>query len=139
MNSPSPYNANPELSAMKEDIASRNYWLTVKDAAIRMGSIAAGVVIGALLVPALPAGLGVAALVGGGGIGLIAGGAIANVVTLKDRTKLAIDEQHISSYMSGKNYWGEGYREEVAEYGYGGAQQPHHGGVPNHRTTERQV
>lgn len=33
---------------------------------------------------------------------------------MKEQTKLKLDEEMVQS----KNYWGEGYREEVAEHGY---------------------
>lgn len=120
MNTPSPYNANPELSAMKEDIASRNYNLRIKHMLILGASLAGGIALGALLVPTI----GAMGVVSGGILGFLAGGKISEMMTLKERTKLQIDEEMTQSYMSGKNYWGEGYRKEVAEHGYAGPQVP---------------
>ena len=66
--------------------------------------------------------IGPMALIAGGMVGLMAGGSLSEALTLKDRKKLEIDEAMVNSYMSGKNYWGAGYREEVADHGYGGEQ-----------------
>lgn len=98
-------------------------------------SIVAGLAVGAMIAPILPAAFTFTAIAGGGIVGLLAGSSIAEMATMKERTKLKIDEEMVQSYMSGKNYWGEGFREEVAEHGYAGAQQPHHGGVPHERNT----
>lgn len=119
MNAESPYNANPELSKMKEDVAGRSYGLMIKNAAITALGVVAGVAVGALFTGTF---LGPMALVAGGALGLMAGGGIAEMVTMKERTKLKIDEEMVQSYMSGKNHWGAGYRQEVAEYGYAGPQ-----------------
>lgn len=114
------YNTNPELVKMREDIANRGFNTKVKAWMITGISIMVGLGAGALLVGAM----GPVALMGGAMAGLLVGGAIAEAVTLKDRKKLEIDEEMVSSYMQGKNHWGAGYREEVAEYGYAGEQVP---------------
>lgn len=114
------YDTNPELTKMKEDIADRGYNLKIKGWIISGLTAAVGVGIGALFMGTF----GLPALIIGGGLGLMAGGTIAEVMTMKDRKKLAIDEDMVNSYNTGKNYWGAGYREEVAEYGYGGQQVP---------------
>lgn len=113
------YNTNPELNKMREDVAERGYNLKIKSWIITGVSALIGVGIGALF---MGTGLGAMALLAGGAVGLMAGGPIAEAFTMKDRKKLEIDEDMVNSYMSGKNYWGAGYREEVAEYGYGGEQ-----------------
>ena len=116
-----PYNANEELVAMKHDIADRNYKLKIKEMLITGAMVVGGVALGALALPAIPALAGMGAVTGammGGALGLASGGAVASLATMKDREKLKIDESMVDSYMSGKNYWGEGYREEVAERGY---------------------
>ncbi len=126
-----PYNANPDLVKMRHDIAERNYGIMTKGMLISGIGAVAGAIVGALLLPEIL--IGGAALGGmgmlvsafmGGVVGLMAGGAISHVVTMRDEKKLQIDEEMVGSYMQGKNYWGEGYRKEVAEYGYGGPQQP---------------
>jgi len=114
------YNTNPELSKMKEDIADRNYNLQIKTWIISGITALVGVGIGALFMGTI----GPVGLLAGGALGLMAGGTIAEVMTMKDRKKLKIDEDMVDSYMGGKNYWGAGYREEVAEHGYGGQQVP---------------
>lgn len=117
------YNTNPELTKMKHDIADRAYNLQVKSWIITGITALVGVGIGLLLMPALPT-LGIMVPIMGGAVGLAAGGTVAELMTMKDRKKLAIDEDMVNSYNTGKNYWGAGYREEVAEYGYGGPQVP---------------
>ena len=54
----------------------------------------------------------------GGAVGLMLGGHAAHLSTLQDNEKLKIDEKYVDSYTQGKNHWGEGYRQEVAEHGY---------------------
>lgn len=127
MNTASPYNQNPELVAMREDIANRTFALKIKSGLITAASVVGGVALGAVVFPA-----SVPALVGGGVIGLMAGGKASDIFTLKDREKLKIDEDMVQSYMQGKNYWGEGYREEVAEHGYSLGGAPHPGNLPPH-------
>lgn len=122
------YNTNPELTKMKEDIADRGYNLKIKSWIITgLTAVAGAAIAGAIGGFALPA------LVIGGGLGLMAGGTIGEVLTMKERKKLAIDEDMVNSYNTGKNYWGAGYREEVAEYGYGGPQMP----APRNNLAER--
>ncbi|MFO0389622.1 MAG: hypothetical protein ACK502_07905 [Alphaproteobacteria bacterium] len=123
MNAQSPYNQNEELVAMKQDIADRSYNIQVKKWMIGGLAIAGGVLLGTLalpLVPFLAAAKGVVGMgaIMGGALGFMAGGVAADMATMKDREKLKIDQSMVDSYMSGKNYWGEGYREEVAERGY---------------------
>jgi len=130
MNTPSPYNANPELSAMKEDVASRSLNLSIKSGLITVATVAVGAAGAALLFPLAGPGVAFSAFVGGAA-GLLASGPIIEMATLKERTKLQIDEEMVQSYMAGKNYWGEGFREEVAEHGYAGPQATPHVGGPN--------
>lgn len=136
---------------MKEDIANREYQLRIK--ALKIGAVvmiagaliagigvfglmglmaslngvpAAGVVSG--IAGGLAAGEGIGLFFCGAAMGamfgLMAGIPIAELMTYKERTKLQIDKDMTQSYMQGKNYWGEGYREEVAERGYGGPRLP---------------
>ena len=114
-----PYNQNPELSTMKDDLSSRELRLKLKKAAIIGVTALAGFAVGAFFLPSLLT----AGLVGAM-VGVALGDKIADVMTLKDAAKLQIDNQMVQSYMSGKNYWGEGFREEVLEHGYGGAVVP---------------
>lgn len=110
-----PYNQNEELVAMKQDIADRSFGVRVKELGITGVAAVLGGVAGYLLAPATG---GMSILIGGA-LGMAAGGTIGSVMTMKEREKLKIDQDMVDSYMSGKNYWGEGYREEVAEKGYG--------------------
>jgi len=114
------YNTNPQLTNMREDVANRGFNIKVKGWLITGATALLGLGIGALFLTAV----GPMALIAGAGLGLMAGGTVAEIATMKDRKKLAIDEEMVGSYMQGKNYWGEGYRKEVAEYGYGGEQVP---------------
>lgn len=126
MNTKAAYNQNEELVAMKDDIANRKFGLMLKEGLIMVGTVAGGAVLGAVAAPVVLGSAGAAvtgAMVGGFG-GLYGGAMAAEVLTMKDRTKLEIDNQMVESYMSGKNYWGEGYREEVAEKGYGFGHTP---------------
>lgn len=120
MNTRSPYNANEELVAMKHDIADRAYGLQVKSWTLMGLTTVGGALLGVLVAPMIPAlaGIGVMGAIFGGTLGLMAGGVVADIATMKDREKLKIDQSMVDSYMQGKNYWGEGYREEVAERGY---------------------
>ena len=141
------YNMNPELNKMREDVADRGYHLKIKSWIITGISALVGVGIGALF---MTTPIGPMALLAGGAVGLMAGGPLAEALTMKDRKKLEIDEDMVNSYMSGKNYWGAGYREEVAEHGYGGEQvaaprnnlpprnQPHAGHQPRNQPSGRQ-
>lgn len=126
----SPYNTNKELVAMKQDIADRNYNLMIKEALIIGASVIGLAALGAVAGPVVLAGGALAAegmvfgALGGAALGMVGGGAIAGIATYKERTKLKIDEEMVQSYMQGKNHWGEGYREEVAEKGYGFGREP---------------
>ena len=109
-----PYNA-PQLMAMKNDIANRSFRIKMTGMIITALFAAAAVATifflppGSfeLIKPLLSVALGL-------------GGAVTTMVTMREAKKLEIDEQYIQSYMQGKNYWGEGYRKEVAEHGYAG-------------------
>lgn len=114
MNAQSPYNQNEELVAMKHDIADRAYGIQVKSWLMKGLTVGAGVLLGMLAAPTF----GAAAVVIGGAVGLLGGGIVADMATMKDREKLKIDQSMVDSYMSGKNYWKEGYVKEVAEHGY---------------------
>ena len=121
----SPYNANPELVEMKEDIAKRKFNLNVTQFVIGGLVLAATIAASIAFLPALlPASLAASGsgLMTAGMIGVYAGmftSAVAtDFVTMKEREKLKIDEQYVDSYLQGKNHWGKGYREEVAEHGY---------------------
>jgi len=112
-----------ELLAMKEDIANRKFNVRLKGMIIT-GLFAAGAIAAAFLIPG---GSEAAELLGGRGLlglALAGGGAITTLATLKEIKKLELDEEYLKSYMQGKNYWGEGYREEVAEKGYGFGNNP---------------
>ncbi len=113
-----PYDQNPDLVKMRQDIADRSYNIKIKSWIVTGISVALGLGVGALLMGTL----GPIALIGGAAVGMMVGGPIADALTMKDQKKLEIDESMVNSYMQGKNYWGEGYRKEVAEYGYGGEQ-----------------
>lgn len=115
----SPYDANPELVSMKEDIAKRKQGLMLKSLLITGVCLAAGIGLGMVALPAMGfANGGFMAAYLGGMVGFMAGGSIANFFTLKERERLKIDEQFVGSYSQGKNHWGAGYRQEVAEHGY---------------------
>jgi hypothetical protein len=132
MNQENPrYNTNPELVKMREDVANRGFNIKVKSWIITGVVGLIGAAVGAFLLPVIlpemAAAGGMAMIMGamGGGIvGMGVGGAISEAVTTKDRKKLEIDEEMVGSYMQGKNHWGAGFREEVAEYGYAGEQAP---------------
>jgi len=100
------FNQNPDLQAMKQDIADRSFRIKMKGMLIT-GAFAA-VAIGALFL--FPLALGAATPV----VGLLAaaGSGIAGLLTLKETKKLQIDEEFLQTRMQGKNWWG-GYREEV--------------------------
>jgi|GEM_PF-2077452 len=124
-----PYNANPELTKMKNDVSNRHFNLTMKGLAIAGIAAIAGAALGAVFLPGLlmvGMEMGVmGTIVGamfGGVAGLMGGGVAAGVLTMKESKKLAIDEEMVGSYMQGKNHWGAGYRQEVAEHGYAGPQ-----------------
>lgn len=120
-----PYQENPELMAMKEDIAERKYRVQMT------GLLVGGALIAAAIASVFffPAAAGAIMNSGTGGAKLLItavlgiGAAITTMLTLKEVKRLEVDEKYVQSYMQGKNYWGE-YRKEVAEHGYGGVQTP---------------
>ena len=121
MSTPSLYNANPDLVEMKEDIAKRSFRVTLKTMLITGAAVAVGALLGMAVLPVLlPAMASSAVMAGylGGAAGLLLGGHVATLATTKERQRLKIDEQYVESYNQGKNHWGSGYRQEVAEYGY---------------------
>lgn len=124
MSQDAPYNQNAELVAMRDDIANRSLGLKIKEGLILGACTLGGAALGAVGLPMIAEGAAMTGMLGGGVIGLYGGAAVADLATSKDRTKLDIDNQMVESYMSGKNYWGEGYREEVAEKGYGFGHTP---------------
>jgi len=120
-----PYNANPELVAMKEDLAQRKLNVKIKGILIGAGLVVGGLALAASLPFLLPSLMTTATMEAFLPLAkplvyaaMAGGSAIVGLATMKEIKKLEIDEQYIQSYMSGKNYWGEGYREEVAERGY---------------------
>ena len=109
-----PYNA-PQLMAMKNDIANRSFRIRLTGMVITAVFAVAAVAALFFLPP------GSAALIKPLlSTGMALGGAVTTMVTMREAKKLEIDEQYIQSYMQSKNYWGEGYRKEVAEHGYSG-------------------
>lgn len=134
-----PYQENPELMAMKEDIAERKYRVQMT------GLLVGGALIAAAIasVFSFPAAAGAIMNSGAGGAKLLItavlgiGAAITTMLTLKEVKRLEVDEKYVQSYMQGKNYWGE-YRKEVAEHGYGGVQTPQ--GLPTRQSeTHREL
>ena len=125
------YNQNPELVAMVNNFADRK--LTVKLIGTAMTVLFAVTAIAAVvampvLAPQMAVGmLPMAKLLIGGS--MAAAGWLTSMITMKEVKKLEIDEKFITSYMQGNNYWGEGYREEVAEHGYA-LQSPTFQGAP---------
>lgn len=123
-----PYNTQ-ELMAMKEDLANRKFRVKLIGTAITIALGAAA--IGAFFF--VPGAQNVALSSGGHhlfGALMTAGTAITSFITLKEVKKLEMDEQYIQSYMQGKNYWGAGYRQEVAEHGLNLQAPSFHGAPP---------
>lgn len=125
-----PYN-HEDLVAMKEDIANRKFNVRLKGLLIGglfvVGALAAG-----FLVPGGMTAAGASGMKTLLSLGMLAGSAVTTLVTVKEMQKLELDEKYLESYMHGKNYWGEGYREEVAErgHGFGHNPQPFIAGAP---------
>lgn len=114
-----PYQQNEELMAMKEDIADRKFRVKMIGMAVT-GLLLVGALATAFMVPA-------AAGLLGSGLGkllLPLAAAVTSFVTLKEVKRLEMDEKYLQTYMQAKNHWGEGYREEVAEKGYGFGRSP---------------
>jgi len=126
-----PYNA-PQLAAMKQDIADRSFRVRM----IGMAITALFAVAGIAAMFLLPGGAGMAKPILYGALAL--GGGITTLITMKEAKKLEMDESYLQSYMQGKNYWGAGYRQEVAEHGYAGP-SPLMSGPPGkrHKAGER--
>lgn len=113
MSENSPFDQNPEMAAMKQNIADRAFNLKVKGMLITGAMMLAAVGL-MFFAPAL---LGAATpLVG---VLLAAGSGVAGLITMKESQKLEMDRQYLDTYMQGKNHWGKGYREEVLEQGWG--------------------
>ncbi len=116
-----PYNANPELVAMKNDIANRKFRVQLIGMAVT-GALVVGALATLFFVPGAIGAVGTAGgasmakLLVVGSMGVAS--TVTSLITMKEVKKLEMDEKYLQSYMSGKNYWGEGYREEVAEHGY---------------------
>lgn len=108
-----PFDQNPELAAMKQNLADRAFNLKIKGMVITGALVLAGI---GLMMFAGPA-LGMFAPLAG--LAVAAGGAIAGLVTMKETQKLQMDREYLDSYMQGKNHWGKGYREEILEQGWG--------------------
>ena len=127
-----PYKSNEELMAMKEDIADRKFKVrmigVLVTSALVVGAIAAAFF--------LPGAASAVAGAGSGGVNAVlslvmgAGAGITSLLTMKEVKRLEMDEKYIQTYMQGKNYWGEGYREEVAEKGYSMSGSPFPKGAP---------
>jgi hypothetical protein len=109
-----PFNANPQLVAMKEDIAQRGLRIKI------VGGLISAIFFGLALFNA-PA-LGVM-----GSLLMLAGGGIASMITYKATKKLEIDQKFLETQMQGQNWWG-GYREQVMDRGgHQPASAPIHG------------
>jgi hypothetical protein len=108
-----PFDQNPELASMKENLADRAFNLKIKGMMITGALLLAGF---ALMLFAGPA-LGMFAPLAG--LAVAAAGGIAGLVTMKESHKLEMDRKYLDSYMQGKNHWGKGYREEILEQGWG--------------------
>jgi hypothetical protein len=107
-----PYNA-PQLMAMKEDIANRAFRIKMTGMIVTAIFVVAAVA-AMFFMPGLAAGGGKSLLT----LGMAAAGGVTSMLTMREAKKLELDESYITSYMQGKNYWGAGYRQEVAEHGY---------------------
>lgn len=120
-----PYKSNAELVAMKEDLANRKFRVELIGMAVT-AAFGIAAIASMFMFPALAAegGKGMLTLAMWGASG------VTSLITLKEVKKLEMDEEFISSYMKAKNHWGEGYREEVAEKGYGFGRQPQHEQAP---------
>lgn len=124
MTASDPFNANPEISAMKQNVADRIFKLKMVEGVINLAAVGLAIA-GAFMVASSGGALAPAVVP----IALAVGGGLASFVTMKARKKLEIDEEYLQSRMQGKNWWG-GYREEVAEQGYAQPSAPVLGGTP---------
>ena len=119
----SPFDVNPEVAAMKEDVAQRVFRLKTTETIITVAAVILGAIAAFTILPALAAGGGMTAL-GPAMLPLmltLATG-IGSYVTMKERKRLEIDQEFLQSRMQGRNWWG-GYRQEVMEQGHGEAPQ----------------
>lgn len=112
MSKPSAFDSDPQIAAMRQEIADRAFNLKLKGMLISGGLALAGLA-AAFFIP------GGASLLS---IGLLAGSGIAALFTMKEQEKLEVDRQQLESRIQGGN-WGKGhwsgYREEVLEQGGG--------------------
>lgn len=103
-----PFEIDEQISAMKEDVASRTQSLKVKQMLVSGGLFILGgaVLAGALFFGGPAASLPMAQLLLGGG--MVAGGAISNIVFAKEIKKLEMDEQFLEARLQGEvgnRYW----------------------------------
>ncbi|NCY26691.1 MAG: hypothetical protein EBX37_18240 [Alphaproteobacteria bacterium] len=109
----SPFDANPEIAAMRQDIADRAYGIKLKGMLITGGLALAG--IGAMFL--IPGGAPLLS------VAMLAGSGVSALFTMKEQEKLEVDRQQLESRIQGGN-WGKGhwsgYREEVMEKGGSG-------------------
>ena len=129
----SPFDADPQMAAMKQDIADRSFNIQLKGYLIS-GALAIAAVAVFFLVPEAALAMGSMGPLLFAGV-FAAGSGLAAMMTLKETEKLKIDEEFLKSRIQGKNYWGSGYREEVAEHGYAGPQAPFQNGPPPQNKT----
>lgn len=127
-----PYYSNEELVEMKQDIADRKFRVRMIGALV-VGALIAAAIATLFFVPGaastlFSAGPEVGKLVMSGILAVGAG--ITSLFTMKELKRLEMDEKYLQTYMQGKNYWGEGYRKEVAEHGYS-LQSPQFPGIPS--------
>ena len=124
MRESSPFDLDPKVSAMKEDVAKRVFRLKTIEGIITLATMAVAAVAMFTFLPALATGGGLVAGIAKAAIplALTAAGGLASYATMKERKRLEIDESYLQSRMSGRNNW-ESYREEVMEKGHGEAPQ----------------
>ena len=107
---PSPFDSNPEIAAMRQDVADRAYNIKLKGMLITGGLALAG--IGAMFL--IPGGAPLLS------VAMLAGSGVSALFTMKEQEKLEVDRQQLESRIQGGN-WGKGhwngYREEVLERG----------------------
>lgn len=121
------FNTDPQLAAMREEIASRELGVKTKRGLLTALGGIAGVVGGMTLAPSLlPEGLAATgagtamALQGammGGGAGLVAGGAIGDYLTTAEKKRIEIDQRILDANIqniSNRGYW-EAYNAQVVQ------------------------
>jgi hypothetical protein len=99
------FNQNPEMSAMREDVANRVFRLKIIEGVIKIAAIGLAI---AAVATGIGSGIGAAFLP----LALAAGAGIASFVTTKARKRLEIDEEFLESRMQGRNWW-NGYKMEI--------------------------